>query len=92
MELQWRRISLVVSGFSRTRLKADTTDVRTEEALTQVTSDQMRGKLTFSIETGFRLACARNAGRSRSDLKPICTVKGAMARSRRASTAFSLRK
>ena len=37
---------------------------------TQVTSDQIRGMFTFSIETGCRLACARNAGRSRSALNP----------------------
>jgi hypothetical protein len=39
-------------------------------SFTQVTSDQMRGTFTFSIDTGFRSACTRNAGRSRSDLKP----------------------
>ena len=36
-----------------------------------VTSDQIRGKFTFSIEMGCRSACARNAGRSRSDLNPM---------------------
>ena len=41
------------------------------QSLVQVTSDQMRGMLTFSIETGVRSACARNAGRSRSALKPM---------------------
>jgi hypothetical protein len=39
--------------------------------LTLVTSDQIRGTFTFSIDTGCRSACARNAGRSRSDLKPM---------------------
>ena len=29
------------------------------------------GKFTFSIDTGFRSACARNPGRSRSALKPM---------------------
>jgi hypothetical protein len=38
---------------------------------TQVTSDQIFGTFTFSIDTGFRSAWARNAGRSRSDLKPM---------------------
>ena len=41
------------------------------QSLVQVTSDQMRGMLTFSIETGSRSACARNAGRSRSALNPM---------------------
>ena len=51
---------------------AAATDCRTAQcALTVVTSDQMRGKFTFSIETGCRSACARNAGRSRSALKPM---------------------
>ena len=40
-------------------------------ALTVVTSDQIRGKFTFSIDIGWRSACARNAGRSRSALKPM---------------------
>ena len=40
-------------------------------ALTVVTSDQIRGKFTFSMETGLRSAWARNAGRSRSDLNPM---------------------
>src|SRR6476660_7060192 len=56
--------------------------------LTQVTSDQMRGTLTFSIDVGFRSACARNAGRSRSDLKPTCTVSGEIARSTRDRIGF----
>jgi L-arabinokinase len=38
---------------------------------TQGTSDQMRGEFTFAMDTGFRSACARNAGRSRSALKPM---------------------
>ena len=42
------------------------------DSLTQVTSDQIRGMFTFSIDTGLRSAWARNAGRSRSDLKPRC--------------------
>ena len=40
-------------------------------ALTVVTSDQIRGKFTFSIDIGLRSAWARNAGRSRSDLNPM---------------------
>ena len=52
-------------------------------ALTAVTSDQIRGTFTFSIDTGCRSACARNAGRSRSDLKPMCTVNGEISRSSR---------
>ena len=47
----------------------------------QVTSDQIRGTFTFSIEIGLSSACARNAGRSRSDLKPMCTVNGEISRS-----------
>ena len=39
-------------------------------SLMVVTSDQIRGTFTFSIDTGFRSAWTRNAGRSRSDLKP----------------------
>ncbi len=62
------------------------------DSLTQVTSDQIRGTFTFSIETGRRSACARNAGRSRSDLKPTCTVNGEMPRSIQASAGFALRK
>jgi len=41
----------------------------------------MRGTFTFSIDTGFRSAWTRNAGRSRSDLKPRYSVKGAIIRS-----------
>ena len=44
---------------------------RATQSFEQVTSDQMRGMLTFSMETGFRPACARNAGRSRSALNPM---------------------
>ena len=58
----------------------------------QVTSDQMRGMLTFSIDTGSRPAWTRNAGRSRSALKPTCTVKGEMNRSARETILFELRK
>ena len=61
-------------------------------SLTQVTSDQIRGMLTFSIETGSNPACMRKAGRSTSDLKPMCTVNGEIARSTLASRAFGLRK
>src|SRR5262249_7124236 len=62
------------------------------QSLMQVTRDQIRGTLTFSIETGLSSAWARNAGRSRSDLKPMCTVNGEIARSSDASTGFGLRK
>ena len=58
----------------------------------QVTSDQILGMFTFSIETGLSSACARNAGRSRSDLKPMCTVNGEIARSIHASSGLGLRK
>ena len=61
-------------------------------SLMQVTSDQIRGTFTFSIDTGFRSACARNAGRSRSDLNPTWTVSGEMMRSSHAPTRFLLRK
>ena len=46
-------------------------DAGAADYFTQVTSDQILGTFTFSIDTGFRSACARNAGRSRSDLKPM---------------------
>ena len=62
------------------------------QALMQVTSDQILGKLTFSMETGLSSACARRAGRSRSDLKPMWTVNGEIARSSHASSRFGLRK
>src|SRR4029077_16774512 len=62
------------------------------DSLTQVTSVQIGGEVPFSIETVFRFACVRNAGRSRSDLKPRCTVNGAMARSAHAPARFALRK
>src|SRR5262245_57560852 len=41
------------------------------QSLMQVTSDQIRGRFTFSMETGLSSACVRKAGRSRSDLKPM---------------------
>ena len=66
--------------------------VRVHASFMQVTSDQMRGMLTFSIETGSRPACTRNAGRSRSALKPTCTVNGEMNRSARETSLFELRK
>src|SRR5262249_22167913 len=50
-------------------------------SLMQVRRDQMRGKFTFSIDAGLMPACAMNAGRSRSALKPMCTVAGEIARS-----------
>ena len=64
---------------------AATVAVRVDRAysFTQVTSDQILGMFTFSIEIGSRSAWARNAGRSRSDLNPMCTVNGEMARSSR---------
>ena len=49
--------------------------------MVQVTSDQIFGTFTFSIEIGRSSACARKPGRSRSDLKPMWTVNGEMARS-----------
>src|ERR1041384_5488860 len=62
------------------------------QSLRQMTSDQIFGKFTFEICSGCRSACARKPGRSRSDLKPMCTVNGEMARSRRDRIAFALRK
>src|SRR6185503_3250596 len=53
----------------------------TDQSLTQVTSDQIRGTFTFSIEIGSRPAWTRNAGRSRSDLNPRYSVAGAIIRS-----------
>ena len=44
--------------------------------------DQIRGKLTFSIEFGLNSAWTRNAGRSRSDFEAEYSVNGAMSRSR----------
>ena len=61
-------------------------------ALIQVTSDQILGMLILSMESGLSSACARKAGRSRSDLKPMWTVNGEIARSNHATTAFGLRK
>ena len=49
--------------------------------LMQVTSDQILGTFTFSIDIGCSSAWARKPGRSRSDLKPMCTVNGEIARS-----------
>jgi hypothetical protein len=45
----------------------------------QVTRDQIRGTFTVSIDAGLRSAWATNAGRSKSDLKPI-RVAGVQAR------------
>ena len=61
-------------------------------SFTQVTSDQILGKLTFSIEIGSRLGLREEPGRSRSDLKPMCTVNGEMARSIEARRRLGLRK
>ena len=55
-----------------------------------MTSDQMRGAFTFSIEAARNPVCARNAGRSKSDLKPRWTVSGAIARSSFDPIALSL--
>ena len=43
------------------------------------------------METGIEVGLGQNAGRSRSDLKPMCTVNGEMARSIQASARFGLR-
>src|SRR5262249_46634855 len=61
-------------------------------SLRQVTSDQIRGTFTFSIDIGWRSAWTRNAGRSRSDRKPMCTVSGEIKRSKRAPGGLELRK
>ena len=61
-------------------------------SLMQVTSDQIRGKLTFWTEIGLSAAWARKPGKSRSDLNPMWTVKGEMARSIFASSRLGLRK
>ena len=58
----------------------------------QVTSDQIRGMFTFSIEIGLSCAWVRKPGRSRSDLKPMKTVNGEMMRYIHAPKAFALRK
>jgi len=63
-----------------------------DQSLMKVTRDQIRGKLTFSTEMGLSAACARKPGRSRSDLNPMWTVKGEMARSIFASNGLGLRK
>jgi len=65
---------------------------RLAQFFVQVTSDQIFGTFTFSIEIGCSSAWARNPGRSRSDLKPMCTVNGEMARSRRERIGLALRK
>ncbi len=65
---------------------------RRRQSLMQVTRDQIRGMLTFSIETGVSSAWARNAGRSRSDLKPTWTVNGDSSRSAQDSSGLALRK
>src|ERR1051325_3310509 len=62
------------------------------QSLTQVTRLQIRGTLTFSIDIGCRFACVRNAGRSRSDLKPRYFATGAMRCSSHAPILFRLRK
>src|SRR5438105_1564354 len=58
----------------------------------QTTSDQMRGRFTFWIDSARNPICVRNAGRSKSDLNPRCTVNGAIARSSRESAGPLLRK
>ena len=62
------------------------------QSLMQVMSDQILGTLTFSIDTGFNSAWARNAGRSRSDLNPMWTVNGEITRSSHAPRRFVPRK
>ena len=71
----WREDTPVGSEGGRLR------DARASSAFLQIASDQIFGKLTFSIDTGCRSAWARKPGRSRSDLKPMCTVNGEIARS-----------
>src|SRR5438128_1989653 len=61
-------------------------------SFTHVTSDQIRGTFTFSIEIGWRSACTRKAGRSRSDLNPRYRVNGAIMRSREEAIRPALRK
>src|SRR4029450_13768303 len=58
----------------------------------QVASDQIGGMLTFSMETGWSSACARKAGRSRSDLNPMWTVSGEIDRLAQEKRGFELRK
>src|SRR2546429_182336 len=67
-------------------------DPATHYPLMQVMSDQILGTFTFSIESGFRSICARKAVKSRSDLKPMCTVSGEMSRSKDARIGLALRK
>lgn len=61
-------------------------------SFTQVTSDHIDSRFTLSMETGRSSACSRKRGRSRSDLKPMCTQSGEMAVSIFDSTGFSLLK
>ena len=63
-----------------------------QASLTVVMSDQIRGTLTFSIDFGWSSAWARNAGRSRSDLKPMWMVAGDIQRSTRETSGLALRK
>ena len=55
----------------RERRHDDRQPERPAQSFTHVTSDQIRGTFTFSIETGSSADCVRNAGRSRSALKPM---------------------
>jgi hypothetical protein len=57
-----------------------------------VTSDQIFGMFTFSIDCGCISACARNACKSRSALKPMWIVNGEIIRSMRDRIALGLRK
>jgi hypothetical protein len=47
--------------------------------------------LTFSIDFGWSSDWARNAGRSRSDLKPMWMVAGDIQRSTRETSGLALR-
>ena len=60
--------------------------------LMQVTSDQIFGTFTFSIDTGCSPPGRGTPGRSRSDLKPMCIVNGEISRSTRDRIGFGLRK
>ncbi len=55
----------------RERRHNDRQPERPAQSFTHVTRDQIRGTFTFSIEIGSSADCARNAGRSRSALKPM---------------------
>ena len=55
----------------RERRHNDRQPERPAQSFTHVTRDQIRGTFTFSIDTGSSADCARNAGRSRSALKPM---------------------